>query len=68
MALDLPMLEDVAYITTFRGKNIETGKKSLTLRLRFRDATRTLTHDEVNAPATLASDALQQQLGAEIRS
>ncbi|MBT4530036.1 MAG: phenylalanine--tRNA ligase subunit beta [Phycisphaerae bacterium] len=68
MALGLPLLEDVAYITTFRGKNIETGKKSLTLRLRFRDATRTLTHDEVNAPATLASDALQQQLGAEIRS
>ena len=66
--LDLPHLEDVDYVTTFRGKNIDTGKKSLTLRMRFRDQTRTLTHEEVNTPAQQATEALQAQLGAEIRS
>jgi len=66
--LDLPLLEEIEYVTTFRGKNIGAGKKSLTLRMRFRDKTRTLTHDEVNTPSLEAAVALQEQLGAEIRS
>jgi phenylalanyl-tRNA synthetase beta chain len=67
-ALALGNLEDILYVTTFRGKNIEEGKKSVTLRLRFRDATRTLTHDEVNEPVSKAVDALVKICGAEIRS
>ncbi|MGY8753861.1 MAG: phenylalanine--tRNA ligase subunit beta-related protein, partial [Phycisphaerales bacterium] len=64
----LDHLEDVTFVTTFRGKKIENGKKSLTLKLRFRDSARTLTHEEVNAPATKATEMLTYEFAAEIRS
>jgi phenylalanyl-tRNA synthetase beta chain len=67
-SLSLENLEDILYVTTFRGKNIEEGKKSVTLRLRFRDEKRTLTHDEVNEPVSLAVNALVKECDAEIRS
>ncbi len=67
-SLSLENLEDVLYVTTFRGKNIEAGKKSVTLRLRFRDVKRTLTHEEVNNPVSTAVEALVEKCGAEIRS
>ena len=66
--LSLENLEDVLYVATFRGKNIAAGKKSVTLRLRFRDASRTLTHEEVNDPVSTAIEALVEKCGAEIRS
>ena len=66
--LQLDHLEDVSFVTTFRGKNIDSGKKSLTLKLRFRDSERTLTHEEVNAPATEAINMLTSKFSAEIRS
>ncbi len=68
MKLNLDHLENIVFVTTFRGKNIGAGKKSLTLKLRFRDAKRTLTHDEVNAPTTIAIDMLTDTFSAEIRS
>ena len=67
-SLNLPWLETVEFITVFRGKGIDNGKKSLTLRLRFRDEDRTLTHEEVDAPSSRAIDALCTTLEAEIRS
>jgi phenylalanyl-tRNA synthetase beta chain len=67
-SLDLPWLETVEFVTVFRGKGIESGRKSLTLRLRFRDETRTLTHEEVDAPSSKAIDALCTSFGAEIRT
>jgi len=66
--LSLDYIESINFVTTFRGTNIEVGKKSLTLRLRFRDDDRTLTHEEVNAPCTLATNALIENIHAEIRS
>ena len=66
--LNLDYLEDIAFVTTFRGKNIEPDKKSLTLRLRFRDAKRTLTHDEVNESVSKATEILTSTFEAEIRS
>jgi len=66
--LNAANLEEVTFVTTFRGKNIASGKKSLTLRLRFRDAKRTLTHDEVNEPVTAVIEILTNSFGAEIRS
>jgi phenylalanyl-tRNA synthetase beta chain len=68
LGLKLDHLEDVTFVTTFRGKKIENGKKSLTLKLRFRDSVRTLTHEEVNAPATKATEMLTYEFAAEIRS
>ncbi len=67
-SLDLPWLEAVEFVTVFRGKGIENGKKSLTLRLRFREETRTLTHEEVDEPSSKAIEALCTLFGAEIRS
>ena len=68
VGLNLEHLEDVSFVTTFRGKNIENGKKSLTLKLRFRDSARTLTHDEVNDPVNKAVKTLTDLFSAEIRS
>jgi phenylalanyl-tRNA synthetase beta chain len=42
-------LEAVEFVGTFRGKQIGVGKKSVTLRLRFRDPGKTLRHEEVDA-------------------
>ena len=68
IGLNIEYLEDVSFVTTFRGKNIENGKKSLTLKLRFRDSERTLTHDEVNDPVNKAISMLTDAFSAEIRS
>jgi phenylalanyl-tRNA synthetase beta chain len=67
-ALNLEHLENVSFVTTFRGKNVGVGKKSLTLKLRFRDLQRTLTHDEVDGPTSKAIKLLKEQFSAEIRS
>ena len=67
-ALDLPWLEAIEFVTVFRGKGIDSGHKSLTLRLRFRDEEKTLTHEEVDAPFAKVIDILCTSCGAEIRS
>jgi phenylalanyl-tRNA synthetase beta chain len=67
-SLELPWLEAIEFVTVFRGKGIESGKKSLTLRLRFRDEQRTLTHEEVDPPSKKVVESLTSDLGAEIRS
>ncbi len=61
-------LEDISFVTTFRGKNIDPDKKSLTLRLRFRDKKRTLTHDEVDEHVSAVVELLKSTFNAEIRS
>jgi phenylalanyl-tRNA synthetase beta chain len=66
-ALHLEHLEAIEFVTTFRGKQIGAGKKSLTLRLRFRAPDRTLKHDEVNPQMDALMASLQAQFGAEIR-
>jgi phenylalanyl-tRNA synthetase beta chain len=49
MGAKVPRLEAVEFVGTFRGKQIGVGKKSVTLRLRFRDPAKTLRHEEVDA-------------------
>jgi len=61
-------LENISFVTTFRGKNIGDGKKSLTLKLRFRDSERTLTHEEVDEPTATVILLLTETFAAEIRS
>lgn len=60
-------LEATEFVTTYRGKQIGTGRKSLTLRLRFRAADRTLRHDQVDESMNQILDSLRSQLNAEIR-
>jgi len=66
-SLRLDLLESIDFMGTYRGKQIGEGKKSLTLRLRFRARERTLTHDEVDPQVDAAMRSLEKDLGASIR-
>jgi phenylalanyl-tRNA synthetase beta chain len=63
-----PPLERIAFVGTFRGQQLGKGKKSLTLRLSFRDESRTLRHEEVDAPTADVISTLKSRLGAELRA
>ncbi len=65
--LDLPDHESTEFVTTFRGKQIGKRKKSVTLRIIYRAADRTLTNEEVAGPTDRVHEALQSNLKAEIR-
>lgn len=66
--LNLQHLETIDFITTFRGKQIGPGRKSLTLRAIFRAPDRTLTHGEVDPQMNALMAALKAKFNAEIRS
>ncbi len=66
--LKLEHLEAVEFVTTYRGKQVGAGRKSVTLRLRFRSHDRTLRHDEVDAQMTRTIETLKQEFQAEVRS
>jgi phenylalanyl-tRNA synthetase beta chain len=63
-----PMLEAVAFLGVYRGKPIEKGRKSVSLRMLFRDPTRTLRHEQVDPQVSAVVDCLKQAVGAELRS
>jgi phenylalanyl-tRNA synthetase beta chain len=62
------LLEDVNFVYTYRGKQIGKGKKSVTARLRFRDPSRTLRHEEVDPQMTSVTELLKASVKAEIRT
>lgn len=68
MKARMPRLESTAFVGTYRGKQTGEGRKSLTLRMTFRDAARTLRHEEVDPEVALVSAALASELGAEFRT
>ncbi len=61
------MLESLEFLTVYRGKQIGKGKKSLSLRMRFRNPDATLRHDEVDPQVNAVIDKLKQVLNAELR-
>ncbi len=62
-------MDGVEFVGTFRDeKKLGKGKKSVTLRLSFRDASRTLRHEEVDAPVQKLLEHLRRDLAFEIRS
>ncbi|HYE60977.1 MAG TPA: phenylalanine--tRNA ligase subunit beta [Phycisphaerales bacterium] len=63
-----PPLEHVEFVTTFRAEKLGKGKKSVTLRLSFREPGRTLRHEEVDAPVAGVVEALKSAVGAELRA
>ena len=67
-ALGLAHLESISFVTTFRGKQIGEGRKSVSLRLVFRKADGTMTSDAADAQVARAIVALRERLDAEIRS
>jgi phenylalanyl-tRNA synthetase beta chain len=65
--LKVERLESWAFVGAYRGAQAGPGKKSVTLRMRFRDAARTLTHEEVSPQVETVIGAAKKELGAEIR-
>ena len=61
-------LEDIRFVGIYRGKPIESGKKSVTLALRFRDEDGTLTHDMVDAFQSSIMHELTASLSAVLRT
>ncbi len=61
------LLEELRFVTTYRGKPIQAGKKSVTLRMLFRDAGTTLRHEQVDPQVAAVLEALKNKLAAELR-
>ncbi len=61
-------LESARFVTTFRGPQVGEGKKSITVRLSYRDDLRTLTHTEIDAPVQQLLGALRERIAFEIRT
>ena len=62
-----PLLESIELFDLFSGGEIEAGRKSLAYRLTYRDRSRTLTSEEVNAAHAKIRERLRRDLGAELR-
>ena len=60
-------LEAVEFVATYRGRQIKRGRKSITLRLRFRAPDRTLVHESVTAQVESVITGFEAELGAEVR-
>ncbi|MGH7215509.1 MAG: hypothetical protein ACREIT_12155, partial [Tepidisphaeraceae bacterium] len=62
------LLEDVEYVTTYRGKPLDKGAKSVTVTLVFRSPTTTLTSEQVEASVQRVVETATSQLGATLRA
>lgn len=60
-------LEAIDFIGTYRGKPLDAGKKSITLRFRFRDSQRTLRNEELDEPMAQIMTSARAKLGALVR-
>ncbi len=67
-SLSVPKLESWSFVTTYRGAQAGSGRKSVTFRMRFRDEQRTLTHDEVSPQVETIVAAAKSTLQAEVRT
>lgn len=66
-SLSLENLEDLEFVTTYRGKPLEAGIKSVTFTLVFRSANSTLTSEAVESSVQRAITAAKEQLVATLR-
>ena len=62
------LLERASFVGTFRGSQIGKGKKSVTMRLAYRDPERTLRHEEIDGPVNELIDAMKAKVGATLRA
>jgi len=63
-----PELEDIQFVGIYRGKGIPSGRKSVTLSLRFRDEDGTLTHETVDGFEADIVRSLAETVAAELRT
>lgn len=66
--LRLDALEAVEFVTTYRGKPLEKGQKSVTIALSFRKPDGTLTGGEVDDRIARVTAAAGEKLGATLRA
>jgi phenylalanyl-tRNA synthetase beta chain len=66
--LKLPSLEGVQYVTTYRGKQIGAGSKSVTIELMFRSDSGTLTSEAVEGSVQRVVGAAKEKVGATLRT
>ncbi len=66
-ACDLERSVGSDLVSVYRGKQVGEGKKSVTVRVRFRDEHRTLRHEEVDPQMDRLAERAKAELGAEIR-
>ena len=61
-------LVGVSFVGTYRGKPIEPGEKSVTLRMSFREGTRTLRDEEITPEVERVVAHLKGAVGASVRA
>lgn len=66
--LKLDSLESVEHVTTYRGKPLDKGSKSVTIQLVFRKPDATLTSDQVDGQVARVIESATKQLGATLRA
>ncbi|MDX9911694.1 MAG: phenylalanine--tRNA ligase subunit beta [Phycisphaerales bacterium] len=67
-AESVALMEGWSFVGTFRGAQVGEGKKSVTLRLSFRDPSRTLRHEEVDPQVGSIMGRMERELGATLRA
>lgn len=65
---DPELLEEAEFVGAYRGKQTGAGRKSVTMRLRFRAPDRTLRHEEVDPQVDALVKMAKERVGAELRS
>jgi phenylalanyl-tRNA synthetase beta chain len=66
--IDQPLRQSLAYVTTYRGKPVPPGRKSVTVALEYRAADRTLRREEVDAQVEEIVAAMRKDFSAELRA
>jgi phenylalanyl-tRNA synthetase beta chain len=67
-AVPQPTRVAVDYVTTYRGKPVPAGRKSVTVTLTYRAADQTLRNEQVDQQVTEVVEALRKGLAAELRA
>lgn len=67
-ALGLEHFESCHFVGSYRGKQTGAGKKSVTLRLRFRSDSGTLRHEDVDPQIRRVVEAAADRFGAALRT
>jgi phenylalanyl-tRNA synthetase beta chain len=63
-----PLRTNLEYVTTYRGKPVPKGKKSLTLALEYRSTSATLTSEQVDEQVEQIVAKLAEKFSAELRT
>jgi len=62
------LLQDIAFVEEYRGRQVPEGKKSITIRLRIGSLKKTLTSEEIESCAGAAVKRLKKAFNAELRN